>query len=38
MKLWGILLRAKDHHVPSRTTKEKAQLNRVKSYKVDLYE
>ena len=38
MKLGGMLLRAKYYPVPLRTTKEKAQLNRVKRYKVDIYE
>ncbi len=37
MKLGGMLLRAKDHHVPPRTTKEMAQVDRKKRYKVDLY-
>ena len=37
MKLGGMLLRAEDHPVPRRTTKEKAQVDREKRYKVDLY-
>ncbi len=37
MKLGEILLIADDHPVPPRTTKEKAQVDKEKRYKVDLY-
>ena len=37
-KLGGMLLRAEDHPVPQRTTKEKAQVDSEKRYKMDLYE
>ena len=37
MKLGEMLHRTKDHPVPPRTTKEKAQVDREKRYKVDLY-
>ena len=32
-----MLLRVEDHPIPLRTTKEKAQVDREKRYKVDLY-
>ncbi len=38
MKFGEMLLRAKDQPVPLRTTMEKAQVDREKRYKVDLYE
>ena len=32
-----MLLRAEDHPISQRTTKEKAQVDREKRYKLDLY-
>ena len=32
-----MLLRAKDHPIPPRTTKEEVQVDREKRYKVDLF-
>ena len=37
MKLREILLRAEDHPIPPRTTKEKALVDSEKWYKMDLY-